>query len=264
MISELPDDRPWFLQLNFSGPHDPWDITQEMYSAIQERSFPPAAECPQEELVHNRAVRKNYAAMIENIDRQIGLCINELTRRQMLDNTIIIYAADHGELMGDHGLYGKSRPEQGSIHIPLVIDASHLGGVRDKYLHTPVELQDLAATFLDYAGVDIPENWESRSLRPLAEGTAQMVRETALSELITRGKGPLKSFGCVTDGTWKLIMRPNQPDRLYFLEDDPFECRDVINEHPQQAERLREAFDKRGVKKHPALQKYTQSFHKGI
>lgn len=170
----------------------------------------------------------------------------------------------HGEMMGDHGLYGKSRPEQGSIHIPLVIDASHFGGIKNKYLRTPVELQDLAATFLDYAGASVPNNWESMSLRPLTEGTAQQVRETALSELITRGKGTLKSFGCVTDGTWKLIMRPNQPDRLYHIENDPFECKDIITEHPQEAERLRQAFDERGASKHPALQKYTQSFHVGI
>ena len=122
----------------------------------------------------------------------------------------------------------------------------------------------MAATFLDYAGASVPNNWESMSLRPLTEGTAQQVRETALSELITRGKGTLKSFGCVTDGTWKLIMRPNQPDRLYHIENDPFECKDIITEHPQEAERLRQAFDERGASKHPALQKYTQSFHVGI
>jgi len=264
IIGELPAKQPWFLQLNFSGPHDPWDITQEMYHSMQNRPFPPAAECPQEELIHNQAVRKNYAAMIENIDRQIGLCISELKNRHMLDNTIIIYAADHGEMMGDHGLYGKSLPEQGSVHIPLVIDASHFGGIQNKHLHTPVELQDLAATFLDYAGITAPENWESISLRPLAEGTAEQVRETALSELITRGKGVMKSFGCITDGTWKLIMRPNQPDKLYCLENDPFESKEVISEHPQEADRLRRAFDERGGKKHPALQKYKQSFHKGI
>ena len=262
MIDALPENQPWFLQLNFSGPHDPWDVTEEMQQAMEKRTFPEAADCPWEEIAHNQAVRKNYGAMIENIDRQIGLCMQELERCKMLENTIVIYGADHGELMGDHGLYGKSRPEQGSIHIHLVIDASRFGGMENHCLHTPVELQDLAATFLDYAGVQRPDNWESVSLRPLLEGRESQVRPYAISELITRGrKGPLQSFGCITDGIWKLILRPGQPDRLYHLEDDPFECSDVADQYPEEAERLRNSFDDRGGKKHPALAKYTQTFH---
>lgn len=262
LIARLPQDSPWFLQLNFSGPHDPWDVTEKMHAAVQARSFPAGAGCPEEERAHNLAVRKNYAAMIENIDSQIGRCLEALQARGMLENTIVIYAADHGELMGDHGLYGKSRPEQGAIHIPLVIDASRWNGKQGLCLHTPVELQDLAATFLDYAGVAVPENWESCSLRPLVEGTVGSVRPFAVSELITRPrKGPLASFGCVTDGEWKLILRPGEEDRLYHLTEDPFEQKDLARYFPGQVERLRQGFDDRGGRKHPALLQYTQAFH---
>lgn len=261
-IEKLPQNKPWFMQVNFSGPHDPWDVTREMYEKAQSKQLPDPADCPEEKLAGNRLVRKNYAVMIENIDRQIGLCLETLAVKGMLENTIIVYSADHGEMMGDHGCYGKSMPEQGSVHIPMVIDASCLGGLQKQVLHTPVELQDLAATFLDYADVAAPEDWESRSLRSVVEGREKQIRETALSELVTRGKGPIRSFGCITDGIWKLIMRPDQPDRLYRLDEDPFECRDVASQYPLEVERLQQAFDKRDVKRHPALQRYVQSFHR--
>lgn len=262
LIAVLPEGQPWFLQLNFSGPHDPWDVTEPMQRSVEGRAFPGAADCPEEEQSHNQAVRKNYGAMIENIDRQIGICMQELKRRGMLENTIVIYGADHGEMMGDHGLYGKSRPEQGSVHIPLVIDASRFGGMQRHCINTPVELQDLAATFLDYAGIPLPDNWESVSLRPLVEGSRQQVRTYAISELITKNaKGPIQSFGCITDSVWKLILWPGKPDQLYHLAEDPFECCDVIDQYPEEAERLRRNFDDRGGKKHPALARYTQSFH---
>lgn len=259
LIAEMPQAQPWFMQINFSGPHDPWDITKQMKEAMKDRRFPDAADCTVTE--KNQGVRQNYAAMIENIDRIIGACIDELKARGMMENTLIVYGADHGEMMGDHDMYGKSKPQQGSIHIPLVIDASHLGGKPGRCYTTPVELQDLAATFLDYAGITPPCKMDSKSLRPAVEGSDEKVREFAISELIQNDRnGPITSFGAVTDGKWKLILRPGQPDRLYNLENDPFECTDVAQENPEEAARMRKGFTDRGEKLNPVMQLYAKSF----
>lgn len=259
LLRGMPKDKPWFLQVNFSGPHDPWDITREMKDAMDGRRFPDAAECPFAE--KNQGVRQNYAAMIENIDRIIGECLDVLARQGFLENTLVVYAADHGEMMGDHGLYGKSKPEQGSIHIPLVIDASHLGGKPGRCYSSPVELQDLAATFLDYAGVTPGYKMDSKSLKPAVEGSDEKVREFAVSELIQNDRnGPITSFAAVTDGKWKLILRAGQPDRLYDLEHDPFECSNVAQQHPEEVARMRRGFTDRGEKPNPAIQRYVQSF----
>lgn len=260
LIGQLPKDQPWFLQINFSGPHDPWDVTVSMKEGMAGRTFPDAADCTITE--KNQGVRQNYGAMIENIDRHVGLCIEELARQGMLENTIIVYGADHGEMMGDHDLYGKSKPEQGSIHIPMVIDASYFGGIPGKVNDTPVELEDLAATFLDYAGVAPTARLESCSLRPVVEGKENQVREFAISELVVKNrKGPFDSFGVVTDGTWKLIMRPGQEDRLYNLKEDPFECKDLAAGNPEVLERLHKGFADRGEKPNPVHAMYLKSFH---
>ena len=258
MLEAIPHDRPWFMQVNFSGPHDPWDITKRMKDAMTTRTFPEAAECTLGE--QNQEVRKNYAAMIENIDRNIGELLRVLEDRGDLENTIIVYGSDHGEMMGDHNQYGKSKPGQGSVHIPLVIDASHFAGRRGESNGSPVELQDLAATFLDYAGIEVPQSVESVSLRPIVEGTSERVRDYAVSELITAGPEVIGSFGTVTDGRYKLILQTDQPPHLYDLVEDPFECTDLIDELPDVAERLRDDF--RAVHKRSAVAaSYAKAFH---
>ena len=260
LISQLPQKQPWFMQINFSGPHDHWDVTREMKQAMADRVFPPAADCP--DPTENLGVRQNYAAMIENIDRIIGSCIAALDDRKLLDNTILIYGSDHGEMMGDHGRYGKSRGEQGAVHIPLVIDASRLGGRQGVNSGALVELQDLAATILDYAGVAPREEMDSLSLRGVVEGQTEQVRAFAISELITPNRGgPLHSFAAITDGKWKLIMEVDRPDRLYDLEADPFECRDTAQEYPGQMERLRQAFAEQSERPNPVAEKYIQSIY---
>lgn len=259
MIRELPKNRPWFMQINFSGPHDPWDITEKMKKEMENREFQDAADSSICEA--NREVRRNYASMIENIDSRIGDILDVLEERGDLADTIIVYASDHGEMMGDHSLYGKAKPEQGSIHIPLVIDASQFGGERGICNRSPVELQDLAATFLDYAGISYEESMESVSLKPIVDGERESVRKYAISELIKPNpKGLITSFGTVTDGRWKLIMQIGEEERLYDLMSDPFEEDNLAAEFPEEVERLKTAFGDRGEKPNPAIELYVKSF----
>lgn len=259
MIRGFAKDRPWFMQVNFSGPHDPWDITKKMRAEVENRAFPPAADC--NHIAENAEVRKNYAAMIENIDRLCGELIAEVRDRGELGNTLIVYASDHGEMMGDHGMYGKQKPEMGSVHIPIVIDAGALGGKAGINCVTPVELQDLAATFLDYAGVEEPKSLESVSLRPIVEGQTGKVRDYAIAELITPNpRGLIGTFGTITDGRWKLIMRLGAKDRLYDLAADPFECHDLAEQAPETVARLKEAFGQRGQKRNPVAEAYSKAF----
>lgn len=259
LIRNAPKDKPWFIQVNFSGPHDPWDVTEEMRNAVKDREMPVAAGCTKQE--RNKDIRRNYAAMIENIDRLIGDCLNTLDEEGIRNNTIVIYSSDHGEMMGDHDMYGKSKPEEGSVHIPLVIDASCISGSVSRINTAPVELQDLAATCLDYASVKPTAKLESVSLRPVVEGEKEKARDYAISELILKDKGaPIDSFATITDGEWKLIMRNRTDDCLYHIAEDPFEMKDVAAENPEIVERLRKDFSDRGQKPNPVIEAYKKSF----
>ena len=260
LLAELPEDRPWFLQVNFSGPHDPWDITQSMKDRVKDRVFPDAADCPFAE--QNQGVRQNYAAMIENIDRLCGEIIEGVRARGELENTVIVYASDHGEMMGDHGLYGKSKPGQGSIHIPMVISAPWLGAKEGQTVTTPVELQDLCNTFLDYAGVEHRNGLDSQSLRPILEGKTDRVRDLAVSELIVPRAGQaINSFSVVTDGKWKMVLRfSGARESLYDLENDPFEMQDLASEHPEIITEMKQTLGKKDGPKIPGMAQYAKSF----
>lgn len=94
-----------------------------------------------------------------------------------------IFASDHGEMLLDHGVVGKTKPFQGSSHVPLVFRAPGLGIRQNATVRAPATVMDIAATILDYAGVDVPEGMTSRSLRPVLEGSSPSVRPYVSSGL---------------------------------------------------------------------------------
>lgn len=206
------EDKRWFMQVNFSGPHNPWDVTEAMKEAWKDTDFPlPESYHGDPEAL--REVRQNYAAMIDNIDRNIGLIIEELKKSGQYDNTVIIYAADHGEMMGDHDRYMKSVPYRGSVHIPLVISGPGVrqGTVCDEM----VQLHDIAATVTDFAGMSMPDNCDSCSLKPLAtDEHAKPVRDYQVSILYNSLK-----FGKPYPGYEDLMdCRKLKPDNEYIQE----------------------------------------------
>lgn len=105
---------------------------------------------------------------------------------------------------------------------------------------------------------------ESVSLRGVAEGTQTAVREFAISELICPNRmGPLRSFAAITDGRWKLILDNSAAQRLYDLKADPFEHKNLAEQHPQEIDRLRKGFMERGEKLDPVVLQYIKAFYGG-
>jgi arylsulfatase A-like enzyme len=121
LLQQFPVDQPWHLVVNFTGPHNPMDVTASMRARWRDVDFPmPYAndEADHAGLLRNR---QNYAAMIENIDTHVGRFMQLVEARGELADTLIIYTYDHGEMIGDHGLWGKSTWQQPSVGVPLII-----------------------------------------------------------------------------------------------------------------------------------------------
>ncbi len=245
LLRSFPEGRPWFLQVNFTGPHEPWDVTARMKSNWQSDCFPLPAALGEEDRDRIVDVRRNYAAMLNNIDCNAGLLIDEVRKRGELDNTFIIYSSDHGEMLGDFERFGKSRPERGSVHIPLVIWGPGIksGVVCDAL----VELQDVTNTILELArGSEVratngpavpsgdpamPEALDSISLLPILHAGAGQHREYQSCALNGRQT--------VFDGRHKLIVTGGEPDRLYDVEEDPWETADLARDQPCTVNRLK-------------------------
>jgi arylsulfatase A-like enzyme len=186
------------------------------------------------------AIRQNYSAMVENIDRWTGIFIEEVKRRGELDNTVIVFSSDHGEMLGDHTRWGKTLPYQASAGVPLVIAGP---GIESGAVHNgPATIMDLAATFLDYADVRVGVEMDSRSMRPLLEGRTRKHRDVVRS-----GFG---SWRMAFDGRYKLVRgfdparrkaaesTADAPALLYDLAGDPHENTTVAARYPRHVERL--------------------------
>ena len=231
-LQAFPQRTPWHLVVNFTGPHNPMDVTASMRQRWEGVDFPPPhgnVEPDRQGLLRNR---QNYAAMIENIDRQVGRFLEAVADRGELDNTLVVYSSDHGEMLGDCGRWGKSTWRTPASSVPLIVSGPAVAGGRVS--DALVCLQDLTASFVDYGGCAPLPEMDGRSLRPLLEGAAADVghRDVAVSGL--------HDWRLAVDGTHKLVSRRDEPDLLFDLGDDPWEERDLAADCPGARTELRE------------------------
>lgn len=237
LIRSAPKGRPWFIQINFNGPHPPMDVTKSMFEKWKDTKFPPVRAGNGDDWL---AKRRNYGAMIYNIDRWLGVFQEDLSKRGELENTLIVYCSDHGEMLGDRGMSGKSQPYHPSVCVPLVFAGPAVR--KNVTCEKPAETLDLAATFLDYAGVAVPKDMDSKSLRPFLEGGGDLTRTCAVSSL--------GNWALAFDGRYKLVATEmgrkkskqtaaTNPLELYDLSTDPAEVHNIAGEYPDIVARLK-------------------------
>lgn len=206
-LDDAPQDHPWHLSINFVGPHAPMDVTEEMHSWYRDPDvdFPPPTNPSDEHDVEtHQEIRRNYAAIIENIDRWLGRFIDRLEERDELNDTVVVFTSDHGELLGDHGGWAKTSPRHQSVGVPLAVAGP---GIQPREpVADPVTTLDLHATFLDYAGLDAGAV-DSRSMRGWLAGEASAKPR----EVVRSGMDPWRM---VFDGRYKLVLG-------YDTETDP-------------------------------------------
>ena len=217
LLSSAPPGKPWFLQVNFTGPHSPWDITEEMSRLYADVDFPLSGGRDRISSEGHQGIRRNYSAVVENIDRWVGAFLGSIDQRGELENTVIVFSSDHGEMLGDRGMWGEAQPYHPSSSVPLIVSGP---GVRKgETCELPSTILDLAATFLDWGGVPVPADMDSRSLVGLLQGKTEDHRVCVRS-----GFG---EWRLAYDGRYKLIEGLGEDRLLYDLENDPLETRNL-------------------------------------
>jgi len=196
MQQMIEEGRPWFMQVNFMGPHEPMDVTETMKDTTRQRKFPlppGTLDIAEDEY---QEIAGNYVAMIENIDRQIGHFLTLLEDKCQIENTVIIYCSDHGEMLGEKGKWAKLVPYAPSIGVPLVISGPE---IRPSEVTAPVSLIDLTSTILELAQARPLRHAQSESLRPYLHG------ETVNDETAVRvsGMGPWRG---IQSRDYKLVV----------------------------------------------------------
>ena len=239
LLSSFSKDQPWHLVVNFAGPHDPYDVTEAMSDRWKDAGFPLPVDNDEDDRETIRLRQQNYAAMIENIDIQIGRYLELLDERGELDNTIIVFSSDHGEMLGEHNRWAKSVWHEGAVKIPLIVSGpsvppSQQSGTagRVKVSEALVSLHDIGATLLDYAGAEPLPGADARSFRNVLEGGTTRHRK-----VLTSG---LNNWRLVFDGRFKLVIRQKKNPLLFDLREDPEEVENLADKYPCKVRQLEE------------------------
>ncbi len=243
-------DQPWFFCASYYRPHFPLTAPGRFIRKYQRRDvpLPPLpSNFPDELHAHDRyivddfnllrfsdderrAALRAYYGLVDYVDQLIGRLLDGLRAAGLLDNTLVVYTADHGEMAGEHGLWWKRTYYDASAGVPLIVSGPGISG--GKHITMPVELVDLFPTFCEWARVEPPPGLAGESLLPLLRGEARRKR-CAISELL--GEKPQNRFRMVRDERWKYVEFPISPPRLFDLLNDPGERRNLWAVPPEDA-----------------------------
>ncbi len=245
------NDRPFYLQVCFGGPHDPWDSPasyRRMYNAdemplsITDQATGPIsphvkmllkyapAKLNMMSEAQNRVMKTYYYGKVSLIDDCIGRIINALEEKGMIGNTWIIFSSDHGEMLGDHGLIAKKVFYEGALNIPCIIRPP--GGIEGWQSNGLTDHLDIGATLLDAAGAAPYEDSDGHSLLPLIAGgpdapNAHIHKEAILSEM---GLPPM-AYSMIRTDRYKMSVNTltRKPLDLYDMKEDPYELHNQAN-----------------------------------
>lgn len=180
--------------------------------------------------VAEEAIRRataSYYAMTETVDTYFGRILAQLEALgENLDEWIIIYTSDHGEMLGEHGIWEKTRFYEGSVRVPLIIrwPKGFEGG---RVVDENVNLCDLFATLCDLAGLEIPAGLDSRSMVPLLKGEACQWRNESISQIDRQG---IAHVMIKQDALKYQYYGEAMPEVLFDLEKDPAEHANVADD----------------------------------
>jgi len=246
--------QPWFLFTSYLKPHSPSVEPQPWFGKYKPSDMPiPALPPNAKEIRASKRDRQKrafvddpemmrvmsaiYYGSIAHVDQQVARILTELERLGMADDTIVVFTADHGNMLGDHGRWFKGVMYEGSSHVPMiwrgVKGAKENGG---KIAEQPIENLGVMPALLEAAGLPVPAGVQGKSFLKLARGGDPQWKSTVFSQLRDR---------MWIEGGFKYIESGKSGDgqrELFDLQNDPKEERNLAAEpaHRERVERSRE------------------------
>ncbi len=278
-LEEHGGEDPWFCWLSFGGPHEPWDTPEPYASMYDPASMPPPITAETETqarprghldaLLANRPaalkadagltykddapdhhpeldpgdvarMRANYAGNVTLIDEQIGHVLKTIEDRGEMEDTVIVFTSDHGEMNGDYGLIYKETFLDGAARVPLIVRTPRTAAAGATVCTAPVEWFDVGPTLVELSGGRIDYRQYARSLVPVVHSPPP----PRSRQVHHRTEALCEIWGehMITDGTWKLAINlEGRPYMLFDLANDPEERRNLAGsgEHEAVETRLR-------------------------
>jgi choline-sulfatase len=254
-LARQPDRGPFFMTVSFTHPHPPFVAPREHWDRYDPAAIddPAVPEIPYDRLdphsrwlhlahgqdrhtitpAHVRRARHAYYAMVSYVDEKIGRVLDALARAELARDTVVVFCADHGEMLGERGMWFKQTFYEGSVRVPLTlawpgrIAASRMPGVCSLVDLLPT-LLDVAAEGADGVRVEPVEPLDGRSLWPAATGRGAAPDGEAIAEYSS--EGVCAPSRMVRRDRWKYVSTLGLPPMLFDLHDDPRELRDLAGE----------------------------------
>jgi choline-sulfatase len=239
---------------SFTHPHDPYAARQKYWDLYTnaEIDLPLTKRMPRSDLdAHSqrlydvsamddytvseddlRAARHGYYANISYIDDLVGQLLSTLETTGKLENTVVIFTSDHGDFLGERGLWYKMSFLEPSAHVPMLI--WNPARFKARRVAEPVSLADLLPTITAIGQATsepvLARHVDGRSLVPLLEGAPENPDATTWGEYLA--EGVIAPMYMLRRGPWKFIHTPTDPDQLFNLVDDPQELNNLATSHP--------------------------------
>ncbi len=256
-------DRPWFLCASFSRPHDPYTTPSRHFERYWSDGVPgsagtggssdersesagvtdPPVESGEGDLTDHPVTRANlerggdeptevrqraraaYFANVDYLDEVLGDFLALLDREGFLEDTIVVYASDHGDMIGEHGMWRKGIWYEGSTRVPLLVELPEHreddGGGTD--VSTPVSLVDLYPTLCGLAGVEAPPDLDGTDLSRAVRGEGEPDRGPVFVDNLRPRWGEGSEYRMVRDGRYKYVRFRDRPEVLVDLDADSLE-----------------------------------------
>lgn len=254
------DERPLLLKVSLVQPHFPFFTSQEKFEYYLNRVDPYLEEPPDHPFLRKYTVEPGvdaserelrrataaYYGMVETVDDYFGRIMDALEAAgEDLEEWIIVYTSDHGEMLGEHGVWEKKKFYEASARVPLVIrwpERFDPGRVEEN-----VNLCDLYATLAELAGLPVPDGLDSRSLVSIMEGTDDDWRNETISQFDGR------NLMIKQDDLKYQYYGEEMPEVLWDLDRDPSETRNFVDdpEYATAVDRFRERRNELGYGPNP-------------
>ncbi len=246
--NDVEDDKPWHMTISFTHPHDPYQCSHEHWDRYNHDEIDmPAVGLLDDLDPYSKRLRKEYGlegieltdeqirnarhgyyGSVSYVDDLVGGVLDTLRQTGMEDNTVVVFSTDHGDMMGERGLWYKRTFFEGSSRIPLMV--SWPKDFAPGRVGANTSLVDLLPTFLELAGskVDPVDPMAGQSLVPLCRDTSAVGADLVFGEGLSEGADTPVLM--VKRGSMKYVWSEIDPAQLYDLSNDPHELANLADD----------------------------------
>ena len=244
-------DKPFFLAAGFVRPHYPMVAPKPLFAhypwekiPLPHMPFNDLKDIPAEGLAGTRNDKNpigmypdnqkrmwsGYYASVEFMDKQVGRILDELDRLGLRRSTAVVFTSDHGYHLGEHTFWQKGNLHEEVTRVPLVLSVP---GTKPGKSRSIVELMDIFPTLAALAGLEIPEDVQGKSLRPVLADPTAIIKDGALS-FVSRGLS-IRTLG------WHYARYNGKTEELYDMKADPQQFTNLVrsSSHKDQLQHLR-------------------------